>query len=214
MVPDAVMDELEIPLALAGFEIYRDQTFAEEVIAGTRSAIEVARGLLDADIDESSPFVDRDLSPGACVAGVGPGIIQPCIESKLARLRNGVEDPLTLARADIVSADISFDIGFTGGHAARLVSGAHHDGVPADRRRRMNADLAAERIDYLIVIRFEIDGAIHAEARNAEAGPGVQRDHAISLREVDDALVVAARGAARPVREAAAGQTPGRNLSA
>ena len=31
-------------------------------------------------------------------------------------------------------------------------------------------------------------------------------------REVDDPLVIAARGAIRPIREAAAGETPGRNL--
>src|SRR5436190_23071531 len=206
MIPDAVMNELVVPLALASLEVERYEALPEQVVAGTRSAIEVARRRLDADIDDPSSLVDRALSPGACIAGVGPGIIQPCIESKLARPRNVMEDPLTLARADIVSADEPFDIRLAGGYAARLVRRAHHDGVPADRRSGMDADLAAQRIDFLIVILFEIHGAVDAKARNPEASLGVQRDHAISRREVNDPLVVATRGAICPVREPTAGE--------
>src|SRR5690242_7673491 len=150
MVPDTVMNELVVPLALASFEVERYEALPEKVVAGARPTIEVARGRLDADIDDPSSLVDRALSPGACIAGIGPGIIQPRIEPKLARPRDVMEDPLTLARADIVSADKPFDIRFAGGHAARLVGRPNHDSVPADRRRRMDADFATERIDFLI----------------------------------------------------------------
>ncbi len=74
----------------------------------------------------------------------------------------------------------------------------------------MDADFAAERIDLLVVILFEIDGAVHAEGGNAAAGLGVELDHAIAGSEVDDALVVAIG----PVREAAAGETAGRDFRA
>ena len=74
----------------------------------------------------------------------------------------------------------------------------------------MDADFPAQRIDFLIVILFEIDHAIHAEARNPVPRLGVQGDHAIARREVDDALVLAIR----PIGEAAAGETPGRNFTA
>ncbi len=74
----------------------------------------------------------------------------------------------------------------------------------------MDADFTAQRIDRLIVILLEIDHAVHAEARNAAAGFGIERDHAISLSEVDDPFVVARR----PIRQPAAGKTPGRDLRA
>src|ERR1041384_8445463 len=121
-----------------------------------------------------------------------------------------MEDPLAPAGADIESADKSFDIRFGGGPPARLVRGAHDDGVPADRRSRMDADFAAKWIDFLIVILLKIDGAVHAKARNPEAGPGVELDHSVSGCEVDDALVVSIR----PIREAAAGEAARRNFGA
>ena len=69
-VPDAVMDELVVPLALAGLEIQRDQALAEQVIARPMTAVVVAGRQLDGQIDQPELFVDRHLRPHAGVAGV------------------------------------------------------------------------------------------------------------------------------------------------
>ncbi len=42
MVPNTVMNELIVPLALASLKIQCNETFSEEVVAGARSAIEIA----------------------------------------------------------------------------------------------------------------------------------------------------------------------------
>ena len=132
MIPDTVMDELVMPLALARFEIQRNQAFPEEIVSGTRPSVKVARGLFDADVDDSSILVDRALSPGACIASVRPGILQPRVESSFARFRDRVKNPLALACADVVASHISFDIRLAGGNAARLMRGADDDRIPAD----------------------------------------------------------------------------------
>ena len=58
MIPNTVMDELIVPLAHTGFEIQRHEAFAEEVLAGTRTTVEVARRRLDADVHNATCFVD------------------------------------------------------------------------------------------------------------------------------------------------------------
>jgi hypothetical protein len=47
------MDELIVPLALAGLQVNGDEAFAEESVARTVAAIVITRGQLNRQIDEA-----------------------------------------------------------------------------------------------------------------------------------------------------------------
>ena len=67
-----MMHELEVPLSLAGLEVYADQALAKQVVARTFAAVVVGRRRLDGQVDEAQFFVDRDLGPHPRVAVDGP----------------------------------------------------------------------------------------------------------------------------------------------
>ena len=88
--------------------------------------------------------------------------------------------------------------------------GADDDDVLRDDRRRVQADLAVQRIDVLIDVLLQIDDAVVAEALDAIAGARVERDHLIARRHIDDSCVVAVL----PIREPAARELARRDLTA
>ena len=87
-----------------------------------------------------------------------------------------MEDPQPLAGAHVEAADVALDVGLAGRHAAGLVRGADDDDVAGDDRRRVQSDLAGDRIDRLIVVLLQIDDAVRAEAGTRIAGLRVERD--------------------------------------
>ena len=97
VVPDRMVDELEVPEALAGLQIDGDEALAEQIVAGPMAAEVVAGRNLDRQVRDAELFVDGHLRPDAGVAGVGPRVLQPRVVAELAGLRNGVEDPEPLA---------------------------------------------------------------------------------------------------------------------
>src|SRR5215469_7365666 len=162
----------------------------------------VAGGQLDRKIDEIELFVGGDLSPHASVAGVGPGIVQPAFDAEFAGLGNGVEDPQTFSAADVVAADVPFDVLETLRHTAGAVGGADDDDVVGDHRSGVQADVGAEGIDLLVVVVFQIDRTAFAEACDRDAGFRVQGNQAIAGRDVENALFTIVG----PIGEAAAGE--------
>ena len=97
VVPDRVMHDLEVPLALAGLQIDADEAVAEQVVAGTMAAVEIRCRILDRQIHEAELFVDRDLRPDAGVAVDRPRFLFPRVVAELAGPRNRVERPQQLA---------------------------------------------------------------------------------------------------------------------
>ena len=142
------------------------------------AAVVVAGRQLDRQIRHPQFFVDRDLPPDAGVAGVRPRVVHPGVVAELARPRNRVEDPQPLAGLDVEPADVALLVGLAARHAAGQVRGADDDGVPGDDRRGVQADLAGDEIDRLIVVQLQIDDAVLAEARDRRAGLRVERDRA------------------------------------
>ena len=55
----------------------------------------------------------------------------------------------------------------------------------------MESDFAGHEIDFLIVILFQIDGAVFAEAANGRACLRIERDEAISGSHIEDAFFAA-----------------------
>src|SRR5207249_6824660 len=107
-IPEGMMDQLEMPFALAGFQIDADQRFAEKIVAGTMATVKIAGGRFDGQIDEAELFVDGNLRPYASVAGVFGGALFPCVVAELAFFRDGVKNPETLAGTDVEAPNVSF----------------------------------------------------------------------------------------------------------
>ena len=84
-VPDVVMDQLEVPDALAGARVEADQAIGEEIVAGAVAAVEIAGRRLDRDVDVAEFLVGAQRRPGAGVAGVLPGVVLPGLVAELAR---------------------------------------------------------------------------------------------------------------------------------
>ena len=112
----------------------------------------------------------------------------------------------------VVAADEALLVRLALRRAALEVRGADDDDVLGDDRRGVQSDLAGDRIDRLIVVRLQIDDAVLAEAGGGRTGLGVERDHLIAGRDVDDARALAA--GARPVGEAAAREQTRRRFAA
>ena len=167
-VPDAVVHELVVPLALAGLQIDGDEGLAEEAVAGTRAAVVVAGRRLHRQIREPELLVHADLRPHAGIAGVDPRVLVPGLVAELARLGNRVEDPQPLAGAHVEAADVALDVRLAGRHAAGSMRGADDHDVARHDRRRVQTDLARQRIDRLIVVLLQIDDAVRAEARERD----------------------------------------------
>src|SRR5271165_1511020 len=162
----------------------------------------VARWQFDREIDQVELFVGGDLSPDASVAGVGPGIVQPGLDSEFAGLRDGVKDPQTFSGVYVVAANVAFDVLVAFRNAAGAMRGADDDDVVGDHGRGVQADVGAQGVDLLVVVFLEIDRAVFAEAGDGDAGFRVERDQAIARGDVEDALFAVAG----PVRQAAAGE--------
>src|SRR4029450_7666646 len=105
-------------------EIDRDETFAEQSVSRTMSAVVVPRRQLHRQVHQTQLFVGGDLAPDAGVPGIRPRILFPRVVPELARLGNRMEDPQTLAGPHVVAAHVPFLVAAAFRVAARLVRGA------------------------------------------------------------------------------------------
>ena len=199
-VPDPMVHELVMPLALAGRQIDGHQRLAEQVGARPVAAVVVAGGQLDRQIRHVEILIDRHLSPHAGVARVLPRVLLPRVVAEFTDRRDGVEDPQALAGADVEAADEALHVGLAARDAAGPMRGADDDHVPRHERRRMQPDLAGDRIDLLVVVLLQIDDAVLAEGRDRHAGLRVEREEAVAGRDVENPLLAAVG----PVRQATA----------
>ncbi len=139
-------------------------------------------------------------------AGVIRRIAVPGVVAELARPGDGVEDPQALAGAHVEAAHKAFHIGSRARHAAGAMGRADNDYVLRDNRSRVQPNFAGDEIHFLIVVGLQIDDAVGAEARDGRTSFGVEGDHEIARRDIDDALVGTAFS---PIGEAASRQLPG-----
>ena len=215
VVPDFVVGDLEVPAALAGLQVDGDEAVAEQVVARPVPAVEVVGRRLGRNVDEPQLLVGRHLAPGAGVARIRPGVVQPALAAELVRRRHRMEDPQPPARAHVVAAHVALHVAGTGRHdvGGRVVRGvrrADDDDIVGDDRRGLQADVGIDRIDLLVVVAPQVDHAVPSEIRDRPAGPRVQRDQRVARRDVHDPLV----RAVRPVRQSAAGQPARRRVGA
>ena len=62
-IPERVVNELEMPLALASLQVHAHEAFREQVASRTVSAVVVGRRRFNREVHEAEVFVDADLSP-------------------------------------------------------------------------------------------------------------------------------------------------------
>ena len=178
------MDDLVVPLALAGLQVDADEAVAEQVVAGTMAAVEVRRRILDRQVDQAELLVDGDLRPHAGVAVLRPRLLLPGVVAEFTRLRDRVERPEQLAGADVPRAHQALGVVVRLHRQAFAERRADDDHVLGDGRRRVEADLAGLQIDLLALADdgadLHVDDAVGAEAGDRHAGLRVERDQAIA----------------------------------
>ena len=77
VVPDVVMDHLEVPLALAGLHVERDKAVAVEVVARTMAAVLVAERHADGDVDQAEIRIRRVGRPRVVLADARRADLDP-----------------------------------------------------------------------------------------------------------------------------------------
>src|SRR5215469_15551708 len=102
--------ELEVPPALARFQIDAYQALAKKIVSRPMATIEICSRTLNGQVNQAEFLVDGDLGPDSRVAGVFCRTVQPAVITKLSLLGDGVKDPEALAAADIKGAHVSFII--------------------------------------------------------------------------------------------------------
>src|SRR4051794_19792873 len=102
-----MMYHLEMPDSFPGPGIERDQRVGEQVIAHTVAAIEIERRRAGGQEDHASFLVNAQSTPIIGSTGALIGVTRPCLVAELARMRDGVKDPLLLACDDVEGADVT-----------------------------------------------------------------------------------------------------------
>ena len=106
-VPEVVVRRLEVPQALAGARVERDQAIGEQVGADAVGAVVVVGGRAGREVGDAALLVDRQLAPGVRAADVFPRVFRPRLVAELAWMRHGVELPDQLAGEHVVGAKIA-----------------------------------------------------------------------------------------------------------
>src|SRR5439155_23786987 len=134
--PEAVMDRLEMPHALAGLRVQAHQALGEEIVSGSRRPVVVVVRRLDGRIDIAELLVRAHLPPDARVPRVGPRVVQPGVAAVLARAGDGMECPELLAGTDVVTPYVPLiAVLLPGVLAGRPAQPADDDDVAHDKRR-------------------------------------------------------------------------------
>ena len=197
-VPDAVMNGLEVPDALAGFGVEAEQALGVDVGAGPVAAPKIAGRRRRGDVYVAELLVAGHRSPDVGAANPLPGVVVPRLGELLALPRNRVEPPLRLAGTDVVGAHVA---GRKPLLRRRRVgdSRAHDEGVADHDPGRTGADVALEDLLAAQPVIRQVDDAVLSEGGVGASRREVQRDQLLAAGDEDDALGLAVG----PVLEAA-----------
>ena len=92
-VPEAVVDGLEVPAALAGLAVDGDQALREEVAAAAVPAVPVVGRRARRQVGEAEFLVGAHQAPDVGAAGDPPGLVLLGVGPELALRGDGVEGP-------------------------------------------------------------------------------------------------------------------------
>ena len=200
VVPDAVVDGLEVPDTLAGLDVEADDALGVDVVAEALAAVVVVRRRRQRDVDVAEFLVGGEHGPGVGVALHAPGFVLPGLGERLALLRDGVEAPLELAGADVVRPDVARRVFVLRDEVEDLRP--HDDRVADHDRRRAVGDVVPVPV-VDAEVAGEVDHAVVAEGRIRLAGGRVDGHELLAGGGDENALglavgpVLDAAGAAR-----------------
>ena len=159
VVPDAVMDRLEVPDDLARAGVEADDRLGVDVVAVPVAAVVVVRRRAEGQVDVAELLVGAHHGPDVRVAHLPPGLVLPGLDVGLALARHGVERPLQPAAADVETAHVPGRVVV----AVREIEdrAADHDRVGHDghRRRPVHVSVRPPRQETL----HQVDDAFLAE---------------------------------------------------
>src|SRR6185437_3111905 len=94
VVPEVVVDGLEIPLQLSGVGVDGDDGIAEEIIAGTIATIVIGRRAAHGHEESIGLWIDSHIpAPDVSARAVFQAIAEPCVMADFAGQRDGMESP-------------------------------------------------------------------------------------------------------------------------
>ena len=85
VVPQIVMNHLEVPEPLPGAGIQREQGVAEEIAADAIGAVVVIGRRAGREVGDAALFVHRNFAPRVGAAGVFPRVLRPRVVADFAR---------------------------------------------------------------------------------------------------------------------------------
>src|SRR5260370_25402327 len=107
VVPNVVVDELEMPEALAGAGVEREEAVAEEIGAEAVCAVEIVLGAGGGRVEDAAFGVERHFAPDVGAADGLPRVLRPRLVAELAGMRDGVKGPGQLAGARVEGAYVA-----------------------------------------------------------------------------------------------------------
>ena len=196
VVPDVVMDRLEVPAVRARAAVEGHHAVAVEVRPLAVAPVEVVGGRGQGKEDETALLVHAQERPRVRSSPVPPGVGLPGLVAGLARPGHGVEAPKHLARARVESPHVAARAsGVAVAHQA-----ARHDHVAAHRDRRGQAVLRlGKAVGHA---RAQVHLARLAEARVGLAGLRVHgKEPALDVAQVQESLLSVGPGRHASVHE-------------
>src|SRR5215468_3459836 len=105
------MDSLEMPNALSGGSVERNQAICKEVVAKSIRTVKIICRGTGGDVHNSSPRIDGHAGPIVRACAVGPGIFRPGLVTEFTGMRDRVEGPCQVASAHAVCTNVAWRTG-------------------------------------------------------------------------------------------------------
>ena len=203
-VPDVVVNQLIMPLALAGLDIERDHAVGEQIVAWAVGAETVAGGRFGGQIDMPQFRVSGHGRPDSSIAGNSGAVVEPGFDTDFTGLGNDVKSPQQFTGLRVKAAHVALDVVFRRRPHGNAMRRTDHDHVVHDERRHGGSD-----VDVLAALAEtqalkHVDPAVVAEIRVGQAGFGIERNEEEARRDGKDAPLVA---------ETVVGNAPARALA-
>ena len=107
IIPNIVVDHLEMPQPFAGAGVKRKQGIAEQISAGPVHSVKVVLRAGGGGVEDAALDVDGHFAPDVDAADGFPGVFGPGLVTELTGTGNGVEGPNEMTVADVVGTDIA-----------------------------------------------------------------------------------------------------------
>ena len=106
VLPEIVVDHLEVPHSLTRRHVEDHEAVGEEVVTGAMTPIVRGRRSAERHVHVSELFVRTEAAPGTLVTRVPPGVVSPSVHAELTFLRHYMEGPEKLPAPHVVPPHI------------------------------------------------------------------------------------------------------------